>query len=239
MEYFIITGTGKGLGKALAKNVLEKGAVVFGITRTHTIQHQNYKALTFDLSNPDFIDNLSITIPKDADRIVLINNAGIVGEINHVGNINPASFTTLFNVNVTAVALLTNWFIKAFESYNCNKLIANISSGAGKTPIDGWAAYCASKAAVDMFSKVVHEEFVIDQRNDFKILSIAPGIIDTNMQSEIRSADKKGFSNLERFESYKAEGELATPESTAEKVLKFINYPSLATDIICSVRTLE
>ena len=68
-----------------------------------------------------------------------------------------------------------------------------------------------------MFSQVLNKEIKIDKSN-CKILSLAPGIIDTDMQVAIRSSDQNDFSNIDNFINYKKEGDLAKPKFTANHV---------------------
>jgi len=116
-------------------------------------------------------------------------------------------------------------------------MVLNISSGAGRSPIDGWNVYCSTKAGIDMFSKVLKVESDLDHSN-IKVLSLAPGIIDTDMQKEIRKASLSGFSNVERFINYKEEGTLADSLVVAQQVLRFLREDDLQQDVICSVRDL-
>ena len=118
------------------------------------------------------------------------------------------------------------------------KLVLNISSGAGRSPIDGWNVYCATKAGLDMLSLVFKEE-IKNKNLNINILSLAPGIIDTGMQEFIRKADEANFSNIERFIEYKNNGDLADPISTAKLVAKFISDKTLQGNTICSVRDIS
>lgn len=238
MNYFFITGTSKGLGKAIVELLLkDQDNFVFGYSRNNTINHKNYYHKLIDLNNLENVKKIQFPELENAEKIVLINNAGTVGEINHVGSLSNDEIISCYNINTIAPSIITNNFIKAYKKSKIKKLIVNISSGAGKSAIDGWSIYCSTKAGVDMFSRVVAEESLIDN-TDFKVLSIAPGIIDTQMQTAIRNAKQEGFSNINRFVEYKENGDLASPEVTAEKIVRFINEENLQQEVICSVRDL-
>jgi benzil reductase ((S)-benzoin forming) len=235
---FIITGASKGIGKGLAEKALETGADVWGINRTHSIDHENYKALTFDLANiPILLKELPQFFIKanDYEKVVLINNAGTLGDIAHLGNIENESIPHLFNLNVSAPILLMNQFMKDFKDLKGEKVIINISSGAGKNAVDGWSGYCASKAALDMASKVGAKEAEMDG-NGFVIKAIAPGVVDTEMQTQIRNTDKKSFSGLEKFKNLKAENQLSSEQEVAEKYFHFIDNLEKYPDVILDVR---
>ena len=90
---------------------------------------------------------------------------------------------------------------------------------------------------MDMLSQVIAEESKIKKSNT-TVLSLAPGIIDTGMQTEIRNSSKDGFSNIERFIEYKNNGDLVKPEDTAKQIHQFITNKQLQENVICSVRDL-
>lgn len=235
-----ITGTGKGIGKALAEYFLAKGNVsVIGISRQNEIQHPNFEFIKCDLSDTaGLIKRLDSFFDRkvlEDEKVALVNNAGILGEMKHIGKISAQSIVDNYNVNVTALALLMNSFTNKFHSHQAEKVILNISSGAGKSPVDGWATYCSSKAAVDMLSKVAHEETIIDD-SGFKIFSCAPGVVDTFMQDTIRTADQHNFSKLEKFIQLKSENQLSNPEETASKLAQLIENPNHFSGVIQDVR---
>ncbi len=238
MNYFFITGSSKGLGKSLTELILnDENNTVYGIARSSSIQHDRYIHANLDLSRLDEVEAFQFPSLNDADKVVLVNNAGMVGDVKHVGKINNQKIIEAYNLNLIAPAILVNNFVAAYSNSVNEKMVLNISSGAGRTPIDGWNVYCSTKAGMDMFSQVLKEEVKIDDSN-IKVLSLAPGIIDTNMQVQIREAEESDFSNIERFIEYKKGGDLTSPAITAQQVLRFIEEDELSTNVICSVRDL-
>ncbi|MBX9850707.1 MAG: SDR family NAD(P)-dependent oxidoreductase [Cytophagaceae bacterium] len=240
MKHYIITGTSRGLGHAMALELLEEGNCwVIGISRKNTISHPNYKHISLDLADIDkLIASLDEIFPsiQSSDKIVLINNAAVLGQVAHVGNIPNKKMQEVLNINTVAPAILMNEFIKRYYKCNtCQKMIVNVSSGAGKKPVDGWSAYCASKAALDMFSGVVSVEKRMD-KNNIRIFSVSPGIIDTEMQDQIRKVNKEDFSRLNEFIEYKKEGMLVSPRKVAKKYLYLIENETKFEDVLVSVR---
>jgi benzil reductase ((S)-benzoin forming) len=237
---FIITGASKGIGKGLAEKALKVGADVWGINRSHSIRHENYKGLTYDLSDlPNLLQRLPALFSecKDYEKIVLINNAGTLGDINHLGRIKNESIQQLFDLNVTAPLLLMNQFMKALKDFKGEKIIINISSGAGKNAVDGWSGYCASKAALDMASKVAAKEVEMDGTG-FIIKAIAPGVVDTEMQTQIRASDEKAFSGVDKFKNLKKDNQLSNEEEVAEKYFHFIDNLDQYPEVILDVRKI-
>src|ERR1051326_2334588 len=179
MNYYYITGTSKGLGKALALLLLEHdNNFVYGLSRTQSINHERYNHINFDLAKINEVKNFKFTLHDDSDLICLINNASIIGMIKRLGEWDNDIIEETVNVNITSLFILINNFIKFYKNSPGRKLIINISSGAGSHAVDAWSVYCASKAAMNMMSEVVQKEFDVTGRKDFKILSVPPGVID-------------------------------------------------------------
>jgi benzil reductase ((S)-benzoin forming) len=240
MNYYYITGTSRGLGKALAEHYLHLAPNnrVIGISRTASLTHENYTHFLVDLADVNKTKVFHFPPHHDAKRIVLINNAGMIGTIKPAGRVHADALIHNFNVNLVSPALLTNSFMEAYEGSDAEKIIVNVSSGAGKRPIGGWAAYCASKAGVDMFSKVVAEEQKTAFGFKFRVCSVEPGIIDTQMQEEIRSAEPTGFSRLNDFINYKIENQLIHPEIVARKYAYIIDHPEEFKETLLSVKDI-
>ena len=231
MNLIYITGSSSGLGKALAELLLEdKNNHVVGIARRETIQHERYTHYTLDLKEV-INDNIFQKLTYTTKKVVLINNAGAVGPITRVGSQSYEEVADNYTINVTAPSFLCNQFVNAHQNEKVQKIIINVSSGAGKHPIEAWSTYCASKAALDMFTKVLQAEYP-----DFKVFAVAPGIVDTPMQDNIRNADEQHFPHLDRFQSYKADGELVSTREVALKYLKIIQEPQNFKEVLLSVR---
>lgn len=242
MNYYFITGTGKGLGYALANRLLEDETNrIVGISRTNRIRHSNFRHVSVDLGKTEMLESLIpalFTKVINPAKIVLVNNAGTLGEVNYAGRLDNAELQRAFTVNFISPAILMNEFIRKYKDVSdCRKLIINISSGAGKKPTDGWSVYCASKAAMDMFSEVLSVE---NQKghSDLKIFSVAPGIVDTGMQEQIRNVSKENFSRLEEFIEYKKDNMLVSPEKVAEKLLYVMNNDTEFHKPLLSLRDL-
>lgn len=234
MNLFYITGTSSGIGFAIATLLLkDTNNIVVGISRRNKIDHKNYHHISHDLSMSISADIFE-KIDGSYNKIVLINNAGQVGPITPMGKQTFEQINQNYAINLVAPTLLCNDFIRAYKDHSALKMIINVSSGAGKHAIESWNTYCASKAALDMLSLVIQAE-----HPEFKVYALAPGIVDTEMQTAIRAANKQDFPNLEKFVAYKKEGELAEADLVAQKYLKVIEKPELFNETICSVRNID
>lgn len=238
MNYFYITGTSSGIGKAIADQLLkDDNNFVYGLARTCSIKNDNYEHFYIDLSDLEAVKKVKLAAHFDAQKVVLINNAGMLGKVIPVGKREPDDMINVYNVNMITPGLLMNEFIYAYKNITTEKIIINISSGAARHPVESWATYCASKAAVDMFSRVIDvEQKQHNPEKPLKIYSVAPGIVDTPMQNQIRDVKAKHFSKVDTFIKYKKENQLDKPKKTAKKIIGIIKKPSKYKDIILDVR---
>ena len=244
LNYYYITGTSAGIGRAIAMRLLTDTANrVIGISRNKTIDHLNYTHHTIDLSDLITVADFKFMSHPGARKIYLINNAGTLGLIKPVGRLAATAIIKEYAVNLIAPTVLTNAFIKCYETAEAEKVIVNISSGAGKNPVDGWGVYCASKAGIDMFSRVVALEQDIKKQHSqekfaekFNIFSIAPGVVDTGMQDQIRQAKIENFSRIADFVKYKINNELSTPEFVSEKYLDILTDINNIKNVVSSIK---
>lgn len=218
MKQVFITGTSSGIGKALAEAYLTIGDIkVIGIARRNLISHKNYRHEVLDLSDAKATESFEFFIPDNVSEVVLINNAGWLGEVGRLGDLDSENITRLFQVNTAAPIILMNNFLKAIKKTSVKAKVFNVSSGVSQYPVDGWSNYCASKAALDMASRVVKVE-----NPELDIYSVAPGIIDTEMQAEIRETNPKRFVNHSRFVDYHKNGQLRDANDVAGEIIDIL-----------------
>ncbi|QXP73895.1 (S)-benzoin forming benzil reductase [Tenacibaculum sp. AHE15PA] len=239
MDIIIITGGSKGIGKALANKYATENYKVYSLARTSS-DLANVTNINIDLSNLTETENtfsalLKEIISTSVSSITLINNAGRLGKISNLENLKPIDISKTIQLNTTTPIILSSLFIKITKQLSCKKQIINISSGAAKSPYQGWSIYCTSKAAIDMMTKAIATE-QIEVENGVKCNAIYPGVVDTNMQSEIRSTNKTDFNSLQRFVDLKENNELYTPEFVAETIYKVDTENQLKSGDIVDIR---
>lgn len=233
MDHYIITGTSSGIGQALAEAALEAGHRVTGISRRQTLEHAHYQHLALDLSRPENYRDLKFEFHPEARHLALVNNAGWIGEARPLGRIDPGSIEKAFQLNLIAPAILSQMFLAQSQSHPARKTLLNISSGAGQYPVPGWSTYCASKAGIDLLTQVAAKD-----HSAVRCLAVAPGIVDTAMQDEIRSAAAKDFPEVERFIRYKKEGDLRPAGVVGAELLQLLEDPEKTSDIVVSLSDL-
>ena len=223
-ETIYITGVSKGLGRETALRFLESGHSVVGIGRSHNIEHPNFTFISCDLSDAEQVKAIEFERESAA---VLINNAGLIGPLNRFLDASVKDSIDVFQVNTLAVMQLTHAFLANTSE---KRTVITISSGAATRSIPGWAAYCASKAAVDRFMETVQLECQ-EKGLQHRLFSVSPGVIDTPMQEAIRAAKPDEFSSLETFKELNNKKELQSPQLLAKKIEALVQnekpYPCL------------
>jgi len=210
----IITGVSSGIGRAIARAALSEGYVVQGIGRTAPSGLENNSKWRFtacDLTDLKSIDELDLCL---GENNILINNAGTLGPIMSGEKIDTASIDYCFRLNVTAPIRLTARFLS--ESTG-EQQVYFTGSGAAEHPISGWSAYCASKASIHMYARVLSQEHPNIPIHVFK-----PGKVDTPMQETIRNTNKEDFPAVSGFIAEHESGNLIKPESVAEELLRVL-----------------
>jgi benzil reductase ((S)-benzoin forming) len=225
MKYYYITGTSRGIGRAIAETLLEReNTFVYGISRNDSIQHKNYQHISLDLNDLDRVKEFTFGDHPDAEKIVLINNAGILGHVNQVGNLYTEKVINSYTINLISPSILINQFLNQYQEHKAERMIVNTSSGAAQHTIPSWSTYCATKAGLEMFARVVEDEQQ-DFDNPVKVYSIAPGVVDTEMQDEIREVDPENFRELDRFVKLKKDGQLVNPKDVGKKFVDIMEHP--------------
>jgi benzil reductase ((S)-benzoin forming) len=238
MNDIIITGGSKGIGRALFEYLSkDKENRLYLIARNfNENEFKNANTFKFDLSDTKNIKNLIKKIFTNIDlatskKVVLINNAGVLNPIKFSGNDEDIDIENNISVNLIAPMILTSNFIKKLKHFNNEKKIINISSGAGKHPYAGWSCYTTSKAGIDMFTKsVALEQNMIE--NGVKIVSFAPGIVETSMQEEIRASNQKDFPLIDKFLEIKKQNIALKPEFVAKSISNLIDNDFNSGDIL-------
>jgi len=218
----IITGGSRGLGFGLAKTYHKKGYQVISISRSNIAKLYIAEQYQCDLSKTDTIEHIMIELFSHLDKnnttnLTLINNAGDLGTVNTLDAISPQDISYTIQVNLIAPLVLNSIFIKLSKGWDCKKQIFNISSGAAINPYESWSLYCSSKAGLDMMTKVISKEQK-DIKNGVSIVSIYPGIVDTDMQAKVRNTPKENFKSVQRFIDFHKHGELLSPKDVANKI---------------------
>jgi len=223
----ILTGHTRGLGAALADLMLSRGIAVLGVsrgvsdTRGNTPASPLLQEVELDLADPvalgEWLGTETLARFVDgAHTVLLINNAGMLQPVGAIEGQDVNAIGRSVSLNVAAPLMLSA-AVAAASPQAADRRIVHISSGAARNAYAGWSIYCATKAALDHHARAV----ALDNNRALRICSIAPGVVDTGMQAEIRGTGLEQFPLREKFDELKRSGQLSTPADAARKVLDY------------------
>lgn len=195
--------------------------ISFDLTKTEQVEQQ--LGAIFELLNADEIV-----------KITLVNNAGTLGEIAPLEKLEAKVIEQVFKLNTVVPYICSAAFVRLTREISAEKSILNISSGAALKPYYGWSTYCGSKAALNMLTQNLALEQQ-DLTNGVKVLAIAPGVVDTDMQAQIRKSDKDDFKEVERFVALKADGGLNNAAAVGESIYQMDQDKTIASGSILRV----
>lgn len=225
MELYIVTGASRGLGLALARQLgAEADYRVLAISRrglpAETLIWRDVRAdLGTEPGQGAAIEAVITALGAERwARAVLINNAGTLDPLGVMGQAATVAVQRSIAVNLTATIVLMNAFLVHSAAVPVRSLV-NISSGSGRRPIAGSGPNCAAKAGMDMISRVAALEAEAAGAN-VRITSLAPGIIDTDMQVAARGASEAELPSVGMFRNFKSENLLKTPDEVAAKIIE-------------------
>jgi sepiapterin reductase len=235
MQFVILTGASRGLGAAMAAQLLSPSRQLVCVARSPNealATRARASGARLDYRLCDLADATDVTRLADSlgqalrsaggvSRFVLINNAGAVEPIGRIETLAAAPLTAALQLNLAAAMLLTASFLAATDASGAERRVLNISSGAARYPVAGWSAYCSAKAALDMFTRCIVAEQA-SRPNAARACSLAPGVVDTDMQASIRAADPADFPSVERFRRLKADGALGAPGEIAARIVAYL-----------------
>ncbi|MES3001110.1 MAG: SDR family NAD(P)-dependent oxidoreductase [Pseudomonadota bacterium] len=244
----IITGASRGMGFAIATQLLSAGHDLLCISRKTSDALQSLakdeerlcEQWPQDLAHSETAAARLETwlLSQDASALAsatLINNAGVVPRIGPVSALPAADLAESLRINLEAPMLLTSAFLRATQGWTAPRKVLNISSGLGRRPMGSQAAYCTGKAGMDHFTRCVALEEAA-RPNGAKVVSLAPGVIDTDMQVHLRSADASQFPDVGNFVGMKEKGMLSSPDEAASRILVFLARPDFGANPVADVR---
>lgn len=227
----IVTGHTKGLGAAIARTLLERDIPVLGLARGIALDLAARFPGLLTQVEVDLADSASLRAWlanydlhawfAGADVALLVNNAGVVSPVGSLRDQDAAAVVRSVTLNVAAPLALAAAVVRATGGTQRRRIL-HISSGAARNAYPGWSVYCATKAALDQHARAV----ALDGDDAVRVCSLAPGVIDTGMQAEIRATPDSHFPMRQRFVDLKAEGALATPEATGLKIVDYLLAPT-------------
>jgi len=223
MNVAFVTGVSRGLGEGIAADLLAQGWQVVGIGRgdSSRLKSPHYRHVACDLADATAIARSVEPVMVEAatprpGRVVLINNAAAAGPIGRAGELDAASIAASFATNLTAPAVLADAFCRAFLGKAGELLVINVSSGSAERALAGSGLYSAAKCGLEMLTRALVADH---DRPDFRVISLRPGIIDTEMQVFMRGQSADKLPAVGMFKDFHATGQLVAPDVAARRIV--------------------
>jgi NAD(P)-dependent dehydrogenase (short-subunit alcohol dehydrogenase family) len=236
------------MGLAIAEQLLQPGNTLICISRNQqaslTAQAQQV-GVHLEQWIHDLADGASSSLALKAwlekqtaqtfQSATLINNAGVIPNIGPLSQADPHNLAMALRVGLEAPMQLCAAFLGATENWHMTRKVVNISSGLGRRAMASQAGYCAAKAGMDHFTRCLALDEAL-KPNGAKVTSLAPGVIDTDMQIQLRGAAPENFPDQNGFQQLKTTGMLTSPADAAKRILDYLNRPDFGSNPVSDVR---
>ncbi|QOT77661.1 SDR family oxidoreductase [Cupriavidus basilensis] len=242
----IITGTSRGLGASLTQALLKPGNRLVCVSRSRNPELERAASASGvkvawhlqDLSqagpSATWLGSVLDVVDETLASATLILNAGMIDPIGPIANLREPALVQHLLTNLATPMTMTAAFLSHTERFGCPRKILAISSGAARRPVEGWSAYCAGKAGLDMFVRSINAEYAqAPAERAVRAVALAPGVVDTGMQATIRNAD---FAQVQRFRDLKDNDQLASPDDTAQRIAAYLERPDFGSTELDDIR---
>jgi 3-oxoacyl-[acyl-carrier protein] reductase len=232
----IVTGAGRGIGRAIAEAFAREGARLFLASRT---QHELAEtaalcqesggtalAVATDVSNQDQVQRLVAMAIQEAGQVdILVNAAGIYGPIGPTAEIDVAAWTQAVEVNLFGPLYLCRALLPHFIQRQQGKIIL-LGGGGATAPLPNFSSYAASKAGVARLADTLAEEL---KAFNVQVNVIAPGMVDTRIQDEVLAAGPRAGALFKKIEQARATGAGTVKPEVAASLAVFLASPASGT----------
>ncbi|AJG18662.1 SDR family oxidoreductase [Cupriavidus basilensis] len=242
----IITGTSRGLGASLTQALLKPGNRLVCVSRSRNPELERAASASGvkvawhlqDLSqagpSATWLGSVLDVVEETLASVTLILNAGVIDPIGPIANLREPALVQHLLTNLATPMTMSAAFLSHTERFGCPRKILAISSGAARRPVEGWSAYCASKAGLDMFVRSINAEYAqAPAERAVRAVALAPGVVDTGMQATIRNAD---FAQVQRFRDLKDNDQLASADDTAQRIAAYLERPDFGSTELDDIR---
>ncbi|MDX1625320.1 MAG: SDR family NAD(P)-dependent oxidoreductase [Wenzhouxiangellaceae bacterium] len=213
----LITGNSSGLGRGLTEALLDRDAIVWGMSRSGCpVSSDGLRDRKFDLGNLSTLPEALERLLSDCQRLdLIILNAGQLGRIQPISETATADLEHLMRVNVWANKVILDWLHE--RMIPVDQVVA-ISSGAGHNLNYGWGGYALSKSLLDDLVKLYAQEMT-----DTHFTSLAPGLVDTPMQDELEEVDAEEYPSVQKLRDARGTEDMPKPRDAAERILDLLD----------------
>jgi len=215
----VITGASRGIGAGVAQEFAAAGLRLGLCARTAPVlpDGPDVVARTLDVGDEEAVTAFCDEVAGRLGPIdIWINNAGLLGPVKPLRDTDPADIEPVLRVNVMGVIHGSRAFIRHRRSVGGGGVLLNISSGAAQQAPASWLSYGASKAAVNNLTNVIQVE---EADTGLRAYAVAPGMMESGMQEQLRSTPESDFPGRQRFVDAKQQGRFNSPSWVAQHLL--------------------
>lgn len=213
-KVIVITGASRGLGLGMARRWRDLGARLGLCARSPVpLEGPGVVRDTVDVTDRPAVERFARRVADELGPIDLwVSNAGVLDPVGPLVAVDPDAVDRHVHVNLLGAVWSARAYLGHLRGAGHRGVLVTISSGAAHTPYAGWSVYCATKAAVDQLSRVL----ALEEADRCRVLAVAPGVVDTDMQELIRSTSPDRFPAVERFRQLKEAGRFNSPAHVAD-----------------------
>ncbi len=248
-ELVILTGASRGMGRAIAEELLDKGCDLITLQRSPSDELEVYaqasgaKLIQFavDLRESKrgaevMAQGLAASLENHSyETLTLLCNAGIGGPEGFSEDTDDDEFLETVSLMALSPMMMVRRFLRDTRDFAGRRRILCISSGNGRKPVVGLSAYGTAKSSLDRFCNCVAADEAVKD-NPVAIVSLAPGIIDTDMQTHLRRATQLREEVKAKYVRYYEQGRLMTPKEAAQCILRYLERKDFGKRPIADVR---
>lgn len=226
----VITGASRGLGAAMARELAAHGLRLGLCARKSPELPEGADGVSesVDVTDESAVEGFVARVEERLGAIDLwINNAGVLEPIQPLRDVSAEDFRRHIDINLTGVFLGSRSYLRHRRARGGGGVLINVSSGAAWKAYAGWGAYCAGKAGVERLTQCIQQE---EAETGLRAYSVAPGVIDTDMQARIRASSPEDFPEVERFVELKQSDGFNSGEWVARHFLAIAFDPGTRPD---------
>ncbi len=238
MDLIFVSGASSGIGAALTTHVSSMPDVAVATFSRSDVDSEHH--LSVDLAHPGEWASVGNWMASVADRVRpdalwFFHCAATLNPIGFAGEVDADAYAANVVLNSASPQVLGERFIALAKRLGVRAVLVQISSGAATKPYPGWSSYCAAKAAVDHWTRTVGVELE-NRGQPITVVSVAPGVVETPMQAEIRGMHESDFPNVQRFRDLESEGILRSPEEAARDLWALATRDDLGNGAVLDLR---
>jgi NAD(P)-dependent dehydrogenase (short-subunit alcohol dehydrogenase family) len=213
----LVTGGGRGVGRAVALALAARGAAVAVLARTagqvEAVAGEIAAAGGRGLAVAAGVDEAAEAVARVEASLgpvdVLVNNAGVIDPVAPLWRTDPVVWLESLTINLGGPYLMARAVVPGMVGRGWGRIV-NVSSGAARGAVTGWSAYCAAKAGLDHLTRVLAAELA---GQGVSVNAVYPGLVDSAMQARIRAVPAADFgaANAARFRGFLEQGRLRSP----------------------------